>query len=301
MMTRTGQRYAAVVGTFDGVHRGHRFLIDQLGALARERGLGTRVYTFDDSPLAVLRPEAAPRLLTLPDEKLRLLADAGVGECVMGRFGDVAGMTAREYIAMLAAEGVEVLLIGYDNRFGRDGLKTVAEFGEAARGTGVEVLQARELCEADGSAINSSAIRRRLADSDVEGANAMLGYGYRLEGVVGHGKELGRRLGFPTANVVPAGDGRKLVPGVGVYACRAVVPGGGVYGAMVNIGHRPTVDGTDAPLSVEAHLVGFTGDLYGATVELEFVRFLRAERRFASVEELRRQLEKDRGNLEFGI
>ena len=288
------RRYAAVVGTFDGMHRGPRYLLDDLGRRAASRGLATRVYTFTDHPLATLCPDRAPLMLTTLDEKAAMLGRSGVNEFSITDFGGISAMTAREYIELLAAEGVRLLLIGYDNRFGSDRLVTIDQFVAAAEGTGVEIEQAPELTEVDGRPINSSRIRGLVAAGDVKSAANLLGYHYELTGPVVHGKQLGRTIGFPTANQYVT-DLRKLLPADGVYACRAVVDGN-EYPAMVNIGHRPTVDGADSPRSIEAHLIGADCDLYDRRLTLRFHHRLRGEVRFDSVDALRRQLLLDREN-----
>lgn len=286
------RRYAAVVGTFDGVHRGHRYLLDELGQMAAGRGLATRVYTFTDHPLATLCPGRAPRLLTTVAEKIDRLDRSGIDQYHISDFAQVAPMTARQYIEWLAAEGVTLLLIGHDNRFGSDRLVTLDQFVEAARDTGVEILQAPELTDADGRPINSSRIRQLIADGDITAANSLLGYQYQLHGPIVHGKQLGRTIGYPTANQY-VGDERKLILANGVYACRANV-GGRDYPAMVNIGHRPTVDRHDAPRSIEAHIIGADGDLYDEMLTLSVCAKLRDERPFANIDALRQQLDLDR-------
>lgn len=281
----------AAVGTFDGVHLGHRFVIDRMKEIAARQGLSTCVYTFTDTPLVTLAPAKAPRQLSTPAEKVRLLEEACVDRCVMRDFGELAPLTAREFIAMLARDGVKVLLIGYDNRFGSDGLVTLEEFREAASGTGVCVEQAPELRTGDGKPLNSTVIRHAIMAGDIIKANKLLGYNYSLTGRVEHGKALGRTIGFPTANVGDVSC-RKLIPALGVYACEARV-GSRSYRSMVNIGHRPTVAGGESTVTIEAYLVGYEGDLYGKEISLRFERRLRDERRFASLDELKAQLTLD--------
>lgn len=284
---------AAVVGTFDGVHTGHRFLLDSLREAAAPRGLATRVYTFTTHPLATLRPSACPPQLTEPSEKAALLKDSGVDEVAMIDFADVASLTARQFIEQIAREGVELLMVGHDNRFGSDGLRTLDEFAEAARGTGVAVVQAPELRTASGEAINSTTTRRLIQSRDIVAANLLLGHPYTLTGIVVKGKQLGRQIGFPTANIVPL-EPMKLVPPHGVWACQATLEDGTKHPAMVNIGTRPTVDGEDSHVTIEAHLIGWSGNLYGRLVTLEFLAYMRDERRFDSLGELVNQLERDR-------
>ncbi|MCM1448770.1 MAG: riboflavin biosynthesis protein RibF [Clostridiales bacterium] len=291
MMSNDG--YAAVVGTFDGVHLGHRYLLDDLKSRASRRGLGTRIYTFTGHPLTTLCPERAPRLLTTAVEKLELLDSIGVDFVYMADFSTVASMTAREYVELLASQGVRLLLVGHDNRFGSDGLVEFSQFVEAARCTGVEIEQAAELTTPDGRDINSSRIRSLITGHNISQANELLGYEYRLTGKVVHGKQLGRTIGFPTANVQLPPLSQKLQVPNGVYACRTVIDGETIP-VMVNIGHRPTVDRADSLTSIEAHLIGYDADLYGQLLTLRFVRFLRHEQRFASLEELKAALVCDR-------
>lgn len=287
--------FAAVVGTFDGVHRGHRYLLDDLRHRAVKAGLSTCVYTFTDHPLATLRPEKSPRLLSTVTEKLSLLDACAVDRIEIKPFGDVASMTARQYIDLLASNGVTLLVIGHDNRFGSDGLVTLEQFCQAAKGSGVTVEQAAELTTPDGRDINSSRIRQLLSAGHVTEANELLGYEYSMTGKVVKGKQLGRTIGFPTANIDMGPQSRKLIVPNGVYACRAVI-GKDIIPAMVNIGHRPTVDMPDAPMSIEAHLIGYDHDLYDRLLSLQFVERLRDERPFPTLDALKTQLHHDRIN-----
>lgn len=297
--------YAAVVGTFDGVHRGHRFLLDDLSARAAKAGLTTRVYTFTDHPLSVLRPDRAPLLLSTADEKRSQLESYGIGRIDIDDFASMSSLTAREYITRLASDGVTLLLIGYDNRFGSDGLTTLRQFAGAAHGAGVTVEQAAELTDSNGMPVNSSRIRRLLTDGKIRPANDLLGYEYSITGTVVKGKQLGRTIGFPTANIELTPGSRKLLPPNGVYACRALL-GTTALPAMVNIGHRPTVDAPDAPVSIEANIIDAATDsdnaaaiatsldLYDKNLTLKFVERLRPEQRFPSLDALRAQLANDR-------
>ncbi len=285
--------YAAVVGTFDGVHRGHRYLLDDLHRRAVKAGLSTCVYTFTDHPLATLRPEKAPKLLSTVTEKLSMLDACTIDRIEIKPFSDVVAMTARQYIELLATNGVKLLLIGHDNRFGSDGLVTLQQFRQAATDTGVTVEQAAELTTLDGRDINSSRIRRLLTSGQITEANELLGYEYGITGTVVKGKQLGRTIGFPTANVDTGNNTRKLIVPNGVYACRAII-GKSIVPAMVNIGHRPTVDTPDAPISIEAHLIDYDHDLYDRTLTLQIVDRLRDERPFPTLAALKSQLHHDR-------
>lgn len=284
---------AAVVGTFDGVHRGHRFLLDHLGRRARELSMTSCVYTFADHPLATLNPASAPLLLTTAAEKASLLRDTGVDGWHFDDFASISHLTARRYIELLAARGVRLLLLGYDNRFGSDRLSTVSDFVAAATGTGVTIEQAPQLTDTAGATINSSTIRRHIQHGDIVAANALLGYEYSITGTVVAGKQLGRTIGFPTANVQLPTASRKLPVSTGVYACRATVAGEH-FPAMVNIGSRPTVDAPGSPSSIEAHLIGTDSDMYGLQLTLAFVERLRDEQHFDTIDRLTAQLSADR-------
>ncbi len=283
--------YAAVVGTFDGVHRGHRYLLDHLLRRARAEGLATRVYTFTRHPLATIAPDKAPAPLLSLRQKADRLRQTGIDDLRTDDFSALRGLTARQYLERLASEGVRLLIVGHDNRFGSDGLRSLGEFQQAAAGLPVAVEQAPELT-IGGCPVNSSAIRSLIAAGDIAGANALLGYPYAISGTVVSGRQLGRTIGFPTANLLPA-DPELLLPPTGVYAATATA-GDRHLPAMLNIGHRPTVDSPDSPVTIEAHIIGLDSDLYGKPLTLQLQGRLRSEQRFDSVESLRRQLEADR-------
>ncbi|MCD7721490.1 MAG: riboflavin biosynthesis protein RibF [Prevotellaceae bacterium] len=279
--------FAATIGFFDGVHLGHRCLLRQVCAVARERGLSSLVVTFDRHPRQVFGGYV-PQLLTTTEEKLPLLRGAGVDEIRVLRFDlSLSLLSAREFVRKMRDEmGMRCLVMGYDHRFGHDGGSGL-DYGTIAEEEGVELVRAREL---EGLKASSSVARRCLEAGDVEGAGKVLGYGYRLGGRVVHGKGVGRRLGFPTANLeVPQ---EKLVPACGVYAVRATLRDGSSHAAMLNIGNRPTMQDGGA-VSVEAHLLDFVGDLYGEMLSVELVSRLRGERRFSDTSALAAQLRAD--------
>lgn len=299
----TSPRVAAV-GMFDGLHRGHRYLLGRLKEEAINRGGEAVVVTFSNHPLEVVAPDRAPRLLSLPEEKRALLAAAGIGETVMVEFDrDMMMTSSRGFLENLRQRyGITALLLGFNNRFGHDRIDDFGQYRQIGREAGVELVAADEFT-AEGVKVSSSAVRALLGKGDVSGAAQMLGRPYSLEGVVVHGRQLGRTIGFPTANIEVADPARKLLPAPGVYASRVLTAAGVECISMVNIGHRPTVDTPDAPLSVEVNLIdydrehvgtGFTPDLYGTELRLEFIEQLRSERRFPSVEELAAQLGRDR-------
>ncbi len=265
---------SVAIGTFDGVHLGHREVI---------RGSDT-VLTFDPHPLSVIHPEATPKLLNTFDVKRDLIAGLGVKELVVIPFDEsFAAQSAEEFvqevlIGRLAAERVSV---GENFRFGK-----------GARGT-EELLRSHSefethvtpLVEVEGETVSSSQIRGLVAAGEVKEAVAFLGEPFLFEGEVVHGDQRGRELGMPTANLVP--DGRFVCPGHGVYAARA-----GGHCAAVNVGVRPTFV-TGRGLLVEAYLLGFDGDIYGQTLRISFLERMRGERAFESVDALVEQMNRD--------
>lgn len=283
------ERRAATIGTFDGVHLGHRTVLNELSAIAADRALTPAVVTFDRHPLSLMAPERAPRQLLSADWKTRLLRRTGFETIVFPFDARLRTLTAREFMQLLHSRyGVRTLLIGHDNRFGSDARSGSFEiYRTIGSEFGIEVLPAPV---AEG--ISSSAIRCDLREGRMEEANSKLGYKYTLGGIVMPGKQLGRTLGFPTANSVPT-DPLKLVPAQGVYAAEALTADGEIFPAMVNIGRRPTVDSKEAPISIEAHLLDFNGDLYGSQLLLRFSRRLRDEKRFDSLNELSAALAVD--------
>lgn len=289
------RRRIAAVGMYDGVHAGHKFLIDYLRLEASARGLAPSVITFSHHPLSVVRPLEAPGLLTSLEDRLRRLGGAGVEDIVILNFNDrLRHKSARDFLSMLhRSYGIDTLVLGFNNRFGHDRPASAEEYRAIGDEVGVEVIPAPEYRGA-GSPVSSSIIRRHLLSGTPEKAAEALGYPYGLRGIVVRGEQLGRSLGFPTANVKIA-DSDILIPKPGAYAAFVVTPDGERRPAMVNIGFRPTVSDSDeqGTLSIEAHILDYTGYLYDEEVTIEFMRFLRPERRFATTEKLTEQLTRD--------
>lgn len=284
----------AAIGFFDGVHRGHCYLIEQVKAEAARRGLMPIVITFEEHPrLALSQTRYWPELLTTNAQKLQLLAQTGLAACAMLHFDHTMSMlTSREFMELVLKKelNVQCLLIGYDHHFGSDlsaGYKDYVKYGKEL---GIDVLRERPF-DADELRISSSATRRFLTGGNVEMARACLGRPYQLEGCVVEGRHAGSLMGYPTANLRPD-CAEQLVPGRGVYAARAEIDGFR-YKAMVNIGWRPTLDnGSDQ--TIEAHLLDYDGgDLYGHHLKLSFYRRVRDEHRFDSIEALQKQLAID--------
>jgi riboflavin kinase/FMN adenylyltransferase len=291
----------ATIGTFDGVHRGHRFMVDQVVRQAHEKGLDALVVTFPNHPLQVLRSSTPLSMLTLAEEKVSLLLEAGVDRVVMLPFTEeVASMTASEFMHVVLKEGlhVQTLLMGYDNRFGHDGMN----FGGCqaiGAAMGIEVVKCDEL-RGEGK-ISSTMVRNALLVGDVEHAHELLGYNYFLQGEVVQGFQNGRKLGYPTANLQV--DVNKLIPENGVYLVNTFISdktssiglssslASGFFG-MLNVGTRPTLH-NGQQRSIEVHVFDYEGNLYGATLKVELLRHLRKEREFDSLEKLRLQLAED--------
>ena len=275
----------ATIGFFDGVHRGHRFLFAQLNELAHERGLQPVIYTFRQHPRQVLTGECPPMLSTLTEREQLLKTNA---EVKLLDFTLVQHYTAEEFMHFLyRQEEVKVLLMGYDHRFGSDRLKGFSEYEKVARRVGLRVERAHE-CLVDALPVSSTRIRKLLDEAQIRQVNRLLGYEYFLTGIVEHGNGIGNQIGFPTANIQI--DTIKHLPVSGVYTAHTQIDGV-VYSALVNIGNNPTIG--NERLSVEAHIVGYQGDLYGQQLTIYFSDFVRSEQKFASLADLQRQIEKD--------
>ena len=291
------QPTVATIGFFDGVHLGHRHLIDDVRTIAAERKLATAVVTFDAHPRQVLQQDFIPQLLSTTDEKLERLAATGVDYCVLLHFDhSLAALSAYDFMRQVLSQRVnaQVLVTGYDNRFGHNRAEGFADYVRYGEEMGMKVLQNTPI-DIDGLRVSSSLIRRLLAEGNILEANNCLGHPYSITGSVAHGFQEGRRIGFPTANIVPE-SAEKLVPGNGVYATRVSVEGGEWMPAMLNIGTNPTFQRQQT--TIEAHIIGFEGDIYGRKVRVEFGRKLRDEQRFESVEALQKQLEADKKEVE---
>lgn len=279
------------VGTFDGVHLGHRFLLQRLSVVAGQQGLPGVLVTFDPHPLAIVRPDSAPPLLTLADERSEVLATTAVDYVVVLRFTQaLARLSAEQFVddILLARLRMRGLLIGHDHGLGKGRAGDVATLLDMGRSRGFHVEVVPAVSGSGGEPVSSSRIRATVARGEVAEAAEALGRAYSVLGRVVPGAQRGRSLGFPTINVV-CGDG-KLLPGHGVYAVRVSTPQG-TFGGMLNHGPRPTFD--EPAVTLEAHLFDTAAVLYGAPVRLEFVARLRDVRRFESAEALSTQLGAD--------
>lgn len=286
---QNGRGRVASIGFFDGVHRGHLCLIEQLCQEAQRRDMSSLLVTFDRHPRTVVSPDHVPTLLTTLEEKEHLLRQTGVDEITILPFTkELSLLSARDFMeqVLLRELDVRALVLGYDHAFGHGG-GAFADYVRWGQEIGIDVVRAHEL---ESLMVSSSKCRKRLEQGDVEAAGEMLGRAYTLGGTVVRGFHIGRELGFPTANLKP--DEEKLIPAHGAYAVWAVLSNGERHGAMLNIGNRPTIGNGEA-VSIEVNIFDYDGDLYGQRLTLEFVSRLREEQRFATREELSAQLAAD--------
>jgi riboflavin kinase/FMN adenylyltransferase len=290
------ERAVITIGAYDGVHRGHRAVIAQVQARAAELGARSVVVTFDRHPASVIRPDAAPRLLTNPAQKLELLADTGVDATVVVPFSpEQARETPVDFVERVIVNALrtQAVIVGSDFHFGhmRQGnITLLREMGERHDFTCEPVVL---VPRADGvdEPISSTAIRRALAGGEIETATRLLGRALEVRGTVVTGDQRGRTIGFATANVeIPNG---MCLPSDGVYAGLYRRPDGSEHACAINLGRRPTFYVNAEHSLLEAHLLDFAGDLYGEDAAVTFVAFLRSEKQFAGIDELKTQLKLD--------
>lgn len=284
----------ATVGTFDGVHLGHRALLHRLVDTARDLQLVPTVVTFREHPRRAITPGQAPPMLMTAPQRAEAIVQTGVADVIMLDFNAHMRMrSAREFLEFLHDNySIKALLMGFNNAFGHDhphGLDIYRAMGDEI---GIKIIGADELTVEGYSHVCSSMIRTLLQTCRPDDAAKLLGAPYSIIGKVVHGKELGRTIGFPTANIEPI-DKSCLIPSKGVYAAAIALSDDTRHPAMLNIGHRPSVDSAHAPISIEAHILDFNGDIYGSTVKVDFLRYMRPEQRFPSLDALRQRLDED--------
>lgn len=280
------------LGTFDGVHKGHKSILQKLTNSSTSSGCESVVLTFFPHPRMVLQQNSDLKLLNTMDEKAELLEKEGVQHLIIHPFDHAfSRLTAEEFVKDILVDSLNIckIIIGHDHRFGRNRTANIDDLIRFGKEYGFEVEKISAL-EIDEVSVSSTKIRNALLEGNVEKANNYLGYPYFINGTVAEGKKLGRIINFPTANIEVKED-YKLIPANGVYVISSVIDGKTVPG-MMNIGTRPTVNGTGT--TIEAHYHGFSGDLYGRDIKVCFHHRLRDEVKFGSVEALKQQLEKDR-------
>ncbi|NBC03781.1 MAG: bifunctional riboflavin kinase/FAD synthetase [Bacteroidetes bacterium] len=282
------------VGTFDGVHAGHKVLVNRVIELAKKEDARSVIVTFDPHPRDIINPgQAGIKLLSSLDERSELLADLGVDEMVVIPFDrDFSLLTSEEFVRDIIWKkiGVSSFVIGYDHQFGRNREGTIETVEELGRELGFKthVVSKQEVGD---KTVSSTAIRNALhEDGDMELAASLLEKYYILNGTVVHGDKRGKKIGFPTANIKPQNE-KKVIPKKGVYAVWVRYEGS-YYKGMMNIGERPTFNG-DA-ITLEVHILDFNNEIYGKDVQLQFVKRIRDEKQFNGLEELKNQLNSDK-------
>ena len=276
------------LGFFDGVHKGHQMVLDLCQHLAEDAGVATAAITFDKHPQSLFTPNPPVLLNTIEDRRWLIQEWAGIDNLLVFPVNEpVMTMPWQDFLEVLLQEGAVGFVCGYDFRFGRSGegnAEKLAKFAEE-RNLPYYIVEEQTM---DGEKISSTRIRALIEKGDMEGAKQLLGHFHMLTGKVVHGHGLGRTISIPTANLQLPDE--LVKPAFGVYACRAWV-NGNHYVAVTNIGTRPTVDGQG--VTVEPWILDFDGDLYGKEITLEFHKFLRPEQKFADLDELKAQIQKD--------
>lgn len=285
------------IGTFDGVHLGHRKIIDALCERAKAIGGESVIFTFDPHPRKVVAPqETNLRLVTTLEEKISLLEQSGVDHLIIYPFTkEFSQLSYEQFVEKVLVGQIHTnyLVVGYDHKFGKNRQGDFEFLKDCAKRFGfhIEKMDVLLINEAN---VSSTKIREAIQQGDFETANAYLGYAFKLHGTVVEGQKLGRTLDFPTANIETS-DPDKIIPGYGVYAVKVNVSGK-QYSGMLNIGNRPTVNHNADNRSIEVHILDFKDDIYGQPIELTFFKKLREEQKFSSLEALKEQLLMDKKN-----
>lgn len=279
------------LGTFDGLHRGHLDVIGTAKQEAEHTGAKLAVFTFSNHPLEWINPAHVPVALVTPAVKLQLLESLGVDVLIDIPFNQlVADLLPQQFLERLSALNYSCLVVGENFTYGQRGVGNVYTLAASAQAMGFKLI-VRKLVSNNGTIISSTEIRRLITDGEVQQAAKMLGRSYSISGIVAHGNERGRLLGYPTANLELV-DAHVAIPLGGVYAVRAYVDGG-VYGGMANIGKNPTFGDVEKP-RLETNIFGFSGDIYGKTLTIEFVQRIRGEVKFTGIDALKEQLAQDK-------
>ncbi|WP_159518680.1 bifunctional riboflavin kinase/FAD synthetase [Sunxiuqinia indica] len=286
------------VGSFDGVHLGHRKVIDRLKEIAKRNKGESVIFTFSPHPRLVLnKQKGSLRLLTTLDEKIELLEKAGIDHLIIFPFTkEFSELSYTDFVRIILVKqlNIHTLVVGHDHRFGKD---RKGDF-EMLQGLSMAFnfqLEQLDALMSDDIRVSSTKIRESLENGTIDRANKHLGYPFSLHGKVVEGQKLGRKIQFPTANI-EASDPHKIIPGFGVYAVKLLIDGTAHQG-MLNIGTRPTINNNADHRSIEVHLFDFNQDIYNKEVELKFISRVREEKKFGSIDGLRTQLELDKVNV----
>lgn len=285
----------ATIGFFDGVHSGHRFLIEQVKKEAKLRNLPSAVITFPVHPRKVLEADYQPALLCGYNEKIDRLASTGIDYCISLDFTkEISKLSADQFMSDILKDKLDVntLVIGYDHRFGHNRANGFSDYQKYGKEIGINVIQAKELT--GGIHVSSSYIRELLGKGNVEKAGQLLSYNYTISGKIVEGFKVGRTIGFPTANI-KVWETYKVIPAFGVYAVYAIVEGIR-YDAMLYIGQRPTLQNGNN-ISIEVNILDFDGDLYNKELTAEFLEFIRPDEKFSDIESLKKQIISDKESV----
>ena len=286
------------LGMFDGVHAGHKKLLSHVIDISQEKSLIPTVLTFWPHPRMVLKKdEDSLQFITTLDEKTVVISQQGIEQLFLLQFNkDLASKTAEEFIVEILIGKVKMkhLVVGYNHRFGRDRVHDYNVYKQLAEKYGFTISRVEAVHEGD-IAVSSTVVRNLLNEGRVQKANKILGYNYSIFGTVTGGQKLGRKLGYPTANIKP-NEHYKLIPGKGVYACFINVMGK-QYGGMLNVGVRPTINSSDYELTIEVHILDFNQDIYSEEVTVSFIQKVRDEEKFSGLDTLVAQLKVDEQNI----
>lgn len=287
---------AVSIGYFDGVHKGHVALLNRLVSQAKERGLESVVVTFSIHPREALNANYVPKLITLNEERYRLLEEQGIDYCVVLPFDkEISGKSFKQFMDSYLIDklNTKYLLIGHDHHFGCDRANGFEQYRQYGEEKGI-VVEREEVFKIKDIVVSSSHARREIQEGNVVGAKEALGYDYFIEGTVIPGFKLGKSIGFPTANVA-VNDVRKLLPAAGVYAVTVNVEGNSKpLKSMLYIGARPTFVDMSETKSIEVHIFDFNEDIYQKRIRVNFKQFIREEQKFDSPSKLATQLNKDK-------
>lgn len=282
------------IGTFDGVHIGHKKILEKIICNTNNSDYKSLVLTFFPHPRTVLQSETEMKQLNTIEEKSDLIKKAGIDNLVIHPFDkDFSQLTAEEFVqkVLVSTFNVKKIVIGYDHRFGRNRTANIDDliaFGNKYNFE-VEQISAEELNEV---AVSSTKIRNALSDGNIELANSFLGYNYSIKGLVVQGKQLGRTIGFPTANI-SINEDYKLIPNSGVYVVECKIENQSYFG-MMNIGTNPTVENTNQKQKMEVNIFDFNQDIYGKSINISFLKRIRSEQKFASLDALKAQIANDK-------
>ena len=291
-----GKELVATMGFFDGVHVGHRFLIQEMRKIAHDRQLPSAVITFSEHPRAVLHADYQPKLINSYEEKIQQLATTGVDYCIVLDFTiELSMLSAKKFISNILSKSIHVktLLIGYDHRFGHDRTDGFEQYTIYGAESGMEVMRAPAFDEGN-TAVSSSEVRKLILTGDVERVAHLLTYPYTLKGHIVSGYKVGRTLGFPTANI-QVDEPFKVIPAIGVYAVWVKVANQ-THKGMLYIGNRPTLN-NGSNISLEVNILDFNEDIYNDPIEVSFIYYVRGDIKFNSLDELKAQLENDRTHV----